>query len=58
MHIVNTYTHNGAIVYIPIEVSIKDTCIIYRDISKSLDTSYSQRKYRTNWTSICARPFT
>lgn len=40
MRIVNTYTHNGAIVYIPIEVSIKDTCMIYRDISKSLDTSY------------------
>lgn len=40
MHIVNTYTQNGAIVCIPIEVSIMDTCIIYRDISKSLDTSY------------------
>ena len=40
MHIVNTYTQNGAIVCIPIKVSIMDTCIIYRDISKSLDTSY------------------
>ena len=40
MIVVNTYTHNGAFIYIPIEVSIEYTSMIYNDISKSLYTSY------------------
>lgn len=40
MRIVNTYSNKGVFIYIPIEVSIEYTSMIYRDISKSLGTSY------------------
>ena len=59
MRIVNTYTHNGALIYIPIEVSIEYTSMIYRDFSKSLDTAYrSSRTIEQRFSRITKSKYT